>query len=321
MDLMSDVLSHFLVKGRVMGLLSLRGDWAFQSPENNEAVFHLVSKGSVLITFKGKTTRLHEGDMAFFTQGHAHILSSASDAPFVTFSEEDTQVSAHSVQGGQVHNIVKDGNGPETSLTCVRFDFGSERTVEFGNTLPDQLVLRRESDDTSQWVDPLLRRIAKEASTQAPGALAALDGLLNLLFIHFMRQWLKTPTSHHLGWIRGLKDPNISKALRLLHADPAHNWSVRELAVKVGMSRSNFAARFALLTGEPPLRYLTHWRMHLAMRMLRKDPIRPIYDIAASVGYDSEASFSAAFKRQTGKPPGAWRKDTLLEFTSRSKSA
>ena len=309
MDLVSTLLNQIPVNGRAIGLLTLQGDWAIQSPETEEAVFHLISKGSLIITFRGQDIYLREGDMILFTHGETHLLASAPGAPRVTFEEDDTRVRIHSVEGGEVHDVRKRGDGPETDIVCARFDLGSAAASHLVRSFPDNIRISGKEDSKAALLDPLLRAIAKEAHSEAPGALAALDGMLNLLFIHFMRDWLGQPSDDHQGWLKGLQDPNIAKALQLMHDAPARDWSVQDLATQAGMSRSQFAARFAELIGEPPLRYLTRWRMVLAALELEKGSDRPIIDIALSVGYQSEASFSASFKRQFGQPPGAWRKN------------
>lgn len=321
MDVISDILTHIPVKGHTTGLLSLRGEWAFESPKNNEAVFHVISKGSVLITSGTETTLLREGDMVLFTQGHSHVLSSSQGAPMITFAEEDTRVRIHTVEREKITDVIKQGDGPETAIICARFNFESAAASKLIRNFPNHIALPRESDDTSSWIEPMLRRIAMEARSETPGALAAMDGLLNVLFVHFMRQWLGKSSSEHLGLLKGLLDPHVSKALHMMHNDPAQDWSVGGLATEVGMSRSNFAARFSQIIGEPPLRYLTRWRMIRASSELENQPNRALGEIAMSVGYDSEASFSAAFKRQFGKPPGTWRNDGMLAASEKSISA
>jgi AraC-like DNA-binding protein len=308
MDVISDVLRRLPVRGRTMGLLSLHGDWAFESPKNEEAVFHIVSEGSVFVTYKGQTTQLNKGDMILFKQGQAHVLGSDPDAPMVTFAEEDTRVRIHSVADGQVSDVAKRGEGPETSIICGRFNFGTPAASQLAGNVPEHMVLRRDEDTMSMLLDPLLRRIAIEAKVDSPGALAALDGLLNTLFLHFMRSWIVDVPDDRLGWVQGLKDPNVAKSLEMIHKVPDRKWSVRDLASEAGMSRSNFSMRFKELVGESPLQYLTRWRMTLACEDLVADPERPLSSIAASVGYDRESSFSTAFKRFFGTSPGALRK-------------
>ncbi|WP_424832505.1 AraC family transcriptional regulator [Ruegeria sp.] len=315
MDVVSEMLSHIPVKGRTIGLLSLRGDWAFESPMNEEAVFHLISNGSVVITVKGEQVQLRKGDMILFTQGQTHVLSSAPGAPLVTFAEEDTRVRVHSVEDGDVHDVLKSGDGPETSIVCARFNLGSAAATHLSKSFPDQITLRKETNEKAELIEPLLRSIAHEANSNSPGALAALDGMLNILFIHFMRSWLESSPEAHDGWLKGLQDPSIARALKLMHDEPARDWTIQELAEATGMSRAKFAAQFTKLIGEPPLKYLTRWRMVLAAEQLGNVSGPAIIDVALSVGYQSEASFSASFKRQFGIPPGAWRKRQLASVS------
>ena len=112
------------------------------------------------------------------------------------------------------------------------------------------------------------------------------------------------------GWLAGVNDPYVGKALRLLHTNPIHDWTVDDLAREVAVSRSVLAQRFTELVGEAPMRYLANWRMQLAKQMMREGA-RNIRDVATRVGYDSEAAFNRAFKRATGSPPAAWRKSAL----------
>lgn len=312
MDVVSDILNNMAVRNRVTGLLRLRGDWAFDSPEADEAVFHLVFRGSVCITFRGSTVRLEQGDMVMFTRGHAHSLGSAPDAQQVTFAESDTRVRMHTVQGGEVSSVDKRADGPEVSIVCARFNFSSRTANDLTRSFPDQAMLRGLGDGTFAAFEPMLHRAAAEAHSDELGALAELDGLVNLLYLSFMRHWLTQSPPNQPGWMRGLRDPQIARALQLMHKMPAHSWTVQELASEVAMSRSTFAARFARVTGEPPLSYLTRWRMDLAAQQLETEPRNPISAIALSVGYESVASFSTTFKLRFGKPPGAWRQAATL---------
>lgn len=308
MDLISNILEHITVKNRVTGLLSLRGDWAFESPEADEAVFHCVFKGSACVTFRDETILLKPGDMVMFTKGHGHVLSSAPNAPMVTFAENDTRVRMHDVHAGEVCEIVKNAEGEETSIICARFNFSSETAKGLVDHFSEQVVLQDPKHSSFTALEPVLRAVAAEAHSDDPGALAQLDGLVNLLYMSFMRGWLKDYAPEKSGWIAGLKDPKIARALHLIHADPSKDWQVTDLAAEVGMSRSNFAARFSEVTGVTPVRYLTRWRLIMAANQLEMEPNLAIGSIALAVGYDSEPSFSTAFKREFGSPPGTWRK-------------
>jgi AraC-like DNA-binding protein len=131
--------------------------------------------------------------------------------------------------------------------------------------------------------------------------------LSELLFVESVRHYLANLPEGHTGWLAGLRDPTIGRALALLHARVAEDWTAEALAREVGMSRSAFADRFGAVMGQPPMRYLTGWRMQLARQKLR-DSRASVAQIAYDVGYDSEASFTRAFRRECGAPPAAWRR-------------
>jgi AraC-like DNA-binding protein len=152
--------------------------------------------------------------------------------------------------------------------------------------------------------------LAAEVSRDEPGQDAVLNRLLDLLLVLALRAWCAESATLP-AWYRALGDPAIGEALRLLHTDPAHRWTVAELAAKVGLSRAAFAARFATLVGEPPLTYLTGWRMTLAADLLR-DTEKTVAAVAREAGYTDSFAFSVAFKRARGVSPSAWRRQARL---------
>jgi AraC-like DNA-binding protein len=133
-----------------------------------------------------------------------------------------------------------------------------------------------------------------------------LSKLSELLFVEAVRSYVSALPEGERGWLAGFRDRHVGEALALLHGQPAHAWRVEDLARRVGLSRTALADRFAELIGEPPIRYLARWRMQLAMDALR-DARRGVAEVAAEVGYESEAAFSRAFKREVGVPPARWR--------------
>ena len=137
-----------------------------------------------------------------------------------------------------------------------------------------------------------------------------LGRLTELMFVEILREYMQRLPADQGGWLGGLNDPYVGKALRLMHANPAQDWTVDDLGHEVGISRSVLAQRFTDLVGEAPMRSLANWRMQLAKQMMR-DGARNIQEVATRVGYDSEAAFNRAFKRATGSPPAAWRKSAL----------
>ncbi|MBF8189258.1 AraC family transcriptional regulator, partial [Nonomuraea sp. K274] len=148
--------------------------------------------------------------------------------------------------------------------------------------------------------------LSAEAASDEPGQDAVLARLLDLVLVIALRAWCTRPEATPPAWYRALADPAIGEALRLLHEDPAHQWTVASLAAKAGMSRAAFAQRFAALVGRPPLGYLTDWRMTLAADLLR-DTRQTVAAVAHQVGYRDPFAFSVAFKRARGNTPSAWR--------------
>ena len=158
------------------------------------------------------------------------------------------------------------------------------------------------------WLASALRFLAAEAGALQPGGEAAITRLADILVIQVIRAWLARDPAAPTGWLGVLRDERIGRALALIHRDPARAWTVAALASEVAMSRSAFAARFAALVGEPPMRYVARWRMLAAHTRLREDGAS-LGELAERLGYQSEAAFSRAFKRIMGVPPGAARRD------------
>jgi AraC-like DNA-binding protein len=160
------------------------------------------------------------------------------------------------------------------------------------------------------WLGTTLKFTVQEARAARPGNAAMIGRLTELMFVEVLREYMQRLPAGQGGWLAGLNDGNVGKALRLLHGDPVRDWTVDELAREVAVSRSVLAQRFTELVGEAPMRYLANWRMQLAKQLMR-DSARNIQQVAEQVGYESEAAFNRAFKRATGLPPGTWRKTAI----------
>ena len=157
------------------------------------------------------------------------------------------------------------------------------------------------------WIRHTFGFAARTLAEGDPGSATVVSKLSELLFVETVRQYLATLPPEHTGWLAGLRDPAIGRALSLLHAKLDQNWSSDALAYEVNMSRSAFADRFTSVVGQPPMRYLTSWRMQVARQQLQETR-RSVAQIAHEVGYDSEEGFTRAFRRECGVPPAAWRK-------------
>jgi AraC-like DNA-binding protein len=160
----------------------------------------------------------------------------------------------------------------------------------------------------ASWLESSLRFATEEAASAHAGRAAVLAKLAELVFVEAVRRYVDTMPDDRKGWLAGLRDRFVARALTLMHARPAHPWTVEDLASRVGMSRSGLAQRFADLLGVPPMQYLAQWRLQLAAQQLRLGD-RSLTLVAEEVGYDSEAAFNRAFKREFGVPPATWRRN------------
>jgi AraC-like DNA-binding protein len=202
------------------------------------------------------------------------------------------------------HTVVL-GNGGASAASFVCGFLGCDRRPfnPLLAALPRLLHMRNMS---SSWLDSFARRLTQEAQLGRPGADGVLTRLAELMFLELLRRYLEELPPGQTGWLAGLRDELVGRVLTLLHARPAHPWTLDELAREAASSRSAVAKRFADLVGQPPMQYLAQWRMQVAANLLAQSGAK-IAAISADVGYDSEAAFSRAFKKATGLSPGAWR--------------
>jgi AraC-like DNA-binding protein len=190
------------------------------------------------------------------------------------------------------------------------------------DSLPPVLHVKGDAGTTVRWLEANLQFVASEMASGEPGFETIVSRLADILVVQAVRAHLAQSGGGCKGWLRALIDPQIGRALSLIHEKPEDDWTVESLASKVGMSRSAFAARFAQLVEEPPLTYLTRWRMQKASRLLETSQAG-VAEVAKRVGYDAEAAFSKAFKRWTGVAPGAYRRtaESRSNPTLRSSSS
>ena len=199
------------------------------------------------------------------------------------------------------------GGGAATSLICgaVRFDHPAAQHLV--KLLPKMICVEAWSSPSMEWLQSTLRFMAAEARELRPGGETVITRLADILVIQAIRSWIAEDPAAQTGWLGALQDKQIGRAISLIHRDPARAWTVASLASEVAMSRSAFAARFTELVGEPAMRYLARWRMHVALTSLKEDGAS-VGEMASRLGYESEAAFSRAFKRILGVSPGAARR-------------
>jgi transcriptional regulator GlxA family with amidase domain len=176
--------------------------------------------------------------------------------------------------------------------------------------LPRVMIVDMREGPGAQWLTSSIRFSLAESTARRAGAGTVLAKLSELMFVEAIRRHIESLPAEQTGWLAGLRDRFVGKSLGLMHAKPAHPWTVDELAGRVGLSRSALAERFTGLVGAPPMQYLTRWRLQLAADLLRSGRRGGVAAIAVEVGYESEAAFNRAFKRELGTTPAAWRRET-----------
>jgi AraC-like DNA-binding protein len=212
---------------------------------------------------------------------------------------------------GEVAEFDNGGAGATTRIICgfMACDKRLAEPILLG--LPRLLKVRVGDGGTAAWIQSSIRYSVTESAASRPGSAMVLSRLSEVLFAEAVRHYIDQLPPGHSGWLAALRDRHVGRTLSLLHERPAHPWTVEELATVVGLSRSALGQRFQALIGIPPMQYLTRWRISLAAAQLRESDV-PIMRVASDVGYESEAAFNRAFKRELGLPPATWRKRAVL---------
>jgi transcriptional regulator GlxA family with amidase domain len=174
--------------------------------------------------------------------------------------------------------------------------------------LPTVFKVNVRADSSGHWLENSILHLVEEAASGRVGSEAMLAKLSEALFVDTLRRYVDGLPEQQSGWLAGARDPIVGRSLALLHGRVAHPWTIADLANEVGISRSALVERFSRYLTEPPMTYLTRWRLQLAAASLQKTS-RGVFDIASDVGYQSEAAFSRAFRREFGQPPGRYRSD------------
>jgi AraC-like DNA-binding protein len=316
-DVLSDVLRAVRLTGAVYFDFELTSPWVAAAPPSREIAsrvmpgaervieYHLIARGSCWGQLADEQPiRLNEGDFIVFPQGDAHTLSSA---PGMRATPDLAMFARPTTPLPIVYEI--GGGGPDRTRVVCCFMGCDERPFNpLLAALPRVIHLSRAAKETgSGYLKTLLEMAVLESGSARAGSENILARLSELMFVEGVRGYLETLPSTQTGWLAGVRDPIVGQALAALHGAPAEEWTVERLARLVGVSRSILAERFTVMVGQPPMQYLALWRMQLASKLLADGG--HVATVAASVGYESEAAFSRAFKKLVGQPPAAWRKE------------
>lgn len=304
MDALADVLNVSRISGSVLAHVHAHEPWGLDLALPNGAAFHAVTAGSVWLEVDGEPVRrLMPGDVVLLPTGPRHLLLSA---PGVAARRYDADLKAELVTAAG--DLVIPGPGSPSRFFCAGFSYDNELAHPLLSLLPPVLHLSPADEGPETPLQSTLRLLMGELSRHQIGSEAAIERLIEVLFVHVIRSWLDTSAdSTEPSWLTGLRDAVIARALGLLHSEPERAWTIDELAGAVHVSRSTLVRRFNDLVGEPPGAYLTRWRMELAARLLRESE-QSVGRISHLVGYTSEYAFSRAFSKHRGEPPGRYRK-------------
>jgi AraC-like DNA-binding protein len=301
-DALTEVLRDLRLAQTFYCHSELTAPWGLGMPAEDFAVFHFVAEGEAWLQRTDQPPlRLVAGDFVLAAPGLVHDIASAPGIDCV-----DVQRLPHERVGDSAMLLRRGGDGPRTVLACGGVRFEDPAAHPLVSLMPDVLHIRASQDGEALRLRQMLEVLGSEALTPRPGGTTVMLRLADILVIHAVRSWLESDTDDR-GWLGALRDPQVGRALAEMHRQPALDWTVVALAARANMSRSAFSDRFTALVGAPPLLYLTRWRMRLAARWLREERAS-LGDVAARLGYESEPSFSRAFKRHVGVPPGAVRR-------------
>jgi AraC-like DNA-binding protein len=320
MDVLTDALEAIHLKSMVHGRLELSAPWGIRM-DGGRSGFYVVTRGTCWLEVGAarEPIQLASGDFVLLPRGQPHVLRDARRTRAVAASEVFARC-AKGTPGCQPGGIRRyGGGGALTTMVGGCFAFEDGETNPLVASLPPVIHVKGDGGAAVQWLETSLQFVASEMAAGQPGAATVVSRLADILFVHAVRAHL-AKSGDAGGWLRALVDPHVGQALGLIHEKPEEPWTVESLAVRVAMSRSAFAARFAQLVGEPPLTYLTRWRMQKATRLLRTGAAS-IADVASRVGYEAEAAFSKAFKRWTGVAPSAYRRAQASPAMMRPPSA
>jgi AraC-like DNA-binding protein len=318
MDALSEVLKSVRLEGAVYLDAEFTAPWCMHGKYGGGSVrerlpgaehivyFHFLTEGAcqVRLLEGGRALDVSAGDLVLFPRDDRHLMG--SDLHVAPAETEFLLAGADATDPGLLR-IRHGGGGAPTRFVCCYLSCSRTTIRPLVEALPRMLRIPIGDGHAATLVRELLRAGVRESSSTAPGAQSTLAKLAELLFVEAMRRCAESLAPGGRGWLAAVRDPQVGRALALMHADPGRAWTVEELARTVALSRSALADRFAELVGEPPIQYLGRWRLALAAQALRASG-EAIVRIAERSGYESDAAFSRAFKREFGMPPAAWRR-------------
>ena len=317
-DALSDVLKTVRLTGATFFDVVAKAPWVAESipremllpkilPGAEHLIaYHVLKEGRCFANIIGQEPiTVEAGEVIVFTRGDPHVLSSS---PGMRSDSVAAETLAGVTAGQLPFSINYGGDGPISAKVVCGFLACDARPFNpLLDNLPPVIKSGDPADGEARWLGQFIRLATMESAEKRAGGEGVLAKLSELMFIEVIRRYLADLPPERAGWLAGLRDPFVGKALSFMHARPTHDWTIETLAKDVGLSRSVLAERFADLVGMPPMHYLAKWRMQIAAGLLSRGNTN-IATVAAEVGYASEAAFSRAFKKMVGVPPSDWRR-------------
>jgi len=317
-DPLSDVLASVRLNGAVWFVVDCGGTWVTEAPPASAVAarlmpgvghvieFHAITRGRCVGGLVGEPPQeLVAGDVICFPHGDAHVMASA---PGLRAGPADLAPYDRALRAeGPIRVRYGDAPASDASIVCGFLGCDARPFNPLLSTLPRVLRASDRDGPRDGWLARFVEAAAAEADAPRPGSEGVLARLSELMFVEVVRRHLAGLPEGRTGWLAGLRDPHVGRALSALHARPAHPWTLDDLGREAGLSRSALAERFSALVGEPPMQYLARWRMQVAAGLLASTH-DGVAAVAAAVGYASEAAFNRAFRKLVGVPPATWRR-------------
>jgi AraC-like DNA-binding protein len=315
-DALSDLLRTVRLTGAAYFEITAQAPWSVRSPAREMMLpsilpgadhliaYHVVTQGRCFASLVGgEPVPVEAGEVVVFTNADPHVMSSSAGMRAEAPSADMIEIASAGRLPFPI-NLMNDG-APSAKLVCGYLACDARPFNPLLESLPQMLKAGEGRRNDSGWVGQFIHFAVAEVADKRAGSESVLTKLSELMFIDVVRRYIETVPAQHTGWLAGLRDPLVGKALAMIHARPSFNWTVEGLARQCGASRTVLAERFVQLAGIPPMHYLAKWRMQVASELLNGNA--NMATIAAQVGYDSEAAFSRAFKKMIGVAPSLWR--------------
>jgi AraC-like DNA-binding protein len=322
-DALSEVLRVIRLDSAIFFNAEFSEPWCLASPESrvlapalspgagHVIIYHLLCEGRAYAELlDGERLPLVAGDLITFPHGHGHRLGGGASAPTI-----DSGSALHDVQTRGLGLFESGGGGARSHFICGFLACDPQIGRAFLGGLPPVVKINIREDASGQWLENSLRFSVTEAAGRLAGSDAMLAKLSEALFAETLRRYVRGLPEGQTGWLAGARDPELGRALTLLHHRATHPWTAGELAREAGLSRTVLSERFRHFLGESPMAYLTRWRLVLGAHALSSTG-HSVSQIAQEVGYESEAAFNRAFKREYGLPPARYRREKRAARTT-----